>query len=63
MKCTLPVCIHYCELEKPNNLKKSTCTLKGIEITYKNIEEIQNCQDHQTFQQNKDKWKIILENF
>ncbi|MCE5220026.1 MAG: hypothetical protein LLF98_01860 [Clostridium sp.] len=57
MKCTLPVCIYYHEsIDNPNN-PKTYCDLHGFEINYTNIDKIENCENHKTFQKLKENWK------
>ena len=39
--------------------KRPYCTLHDFEINYKNLSKIQNCESHQTFKQNKEKWNLL----
>jgi len=58
MRCSFPeICKWYLESESSNTAKRPICLLHDIIINYTNITKIENCQDHQTLKQNKDKWK------
>lgn len=61
MKCTDPkLCIHYFEFDISPTKIKSVCTKHEFDINFHNINQIEKCQDHKTYEQVREEWKNYL---
>ena len=61
MKCTDPkLCIHYFEFDISPTKKKSVCIKHEFDINFHNINQIEKCQDHKTYEQAREERKNYL---
>lgn len=55
MKCSYPnLCIYYYEVESTSKPKTPICLKYDFDINYHNLDKIENCQDHKTYEQLRD---------
>lgn len=61
MKCTDPeLCIHYFEFDISPTKIKSVCIKHEFDINFHNINQIEKCQDHKTYEQVREERKNYL---